>query len=158
MITRIRVCLYLATALMLIGCKETSQVKDASTNSQDPTENLPGHITRLTYFGQRADWSHDGSKILFIEKTFGDVFEVQVATGKITPVTHHFFHEGYVRALYLANGDILLSGSKTFDSDNPMPSRNTEAELWILDRSLKKPPVPLGEKCSEGPAVSSQGY
>ena len=160
MITRIHVALFLACALMLNGCKEASQVKETGSEnpdpakSLDPAENLPGHITRLTYFGQRADWSHNGSKILFIEKTFGDVYQAEVATGKITPVTHHFFHEGFVRALYLANGDILLSGSKTFDADNPMPSRHTEAELWVLHKSLKILPVRLGEKCSEGPAVS----
>jgi len=154
MITRIHVILFLACAILLNSCREATKVKDAGSESQGPADNLPGYITRLTHFGQRADWSHDGLKILFIEKTFGDVFEVDVASGKITPVTHHFFHEGFVRALYLANGDILLSGSKTFNADNPMPSRNTEAELWVLNKSLEDPPVRLGEKCSEGPAVS----
>jgi Tol biopolymer transport system component len=28
------------------------------------------------------------------------------------------------------------------------------AELWVLKKGLSGPPVPLGEKCSEGPAVS----
>ena len=150
----IRVCIVLAVALILHSCNEAPQVREPGADNLNPAENLPDHITRLTFFGQRADWSHDGSSILFIEKTFGDVFEVEVATGNITPVSHHFYHEGFVRALYLANGDILLSGSKTFDAANPMPSRHTEAELWVLDKSLKKPPVRLGEKCSEGPAVS----
>lgn len=136
------------------GCKPPESAEDPAAGSLDPAENLPVHIRRLTYFGQRADWSHDGKTILFMEKTFGDVYQVEVATGKITPVTHHFYHEGFVRALYLSNGDILLSGAKKFDAEDPMPSRNTEAELWVLDKSLKKPPVPLGEKCSEGPAVS----
>ncbi len=36
------------------------------------------YITRLTWFGERADWSHDGMKILFLEKPFGDVSEVLV--------------------------------------------------------------------------------
>jgi hypothetical protein len=57
--------------------------------------------------------------------------------------------------LYLSNGDILLSGAKSFDAEDPWPSRSEEhAELWVLDKELKSPPVPLGEKCSEGPAVS----
>ncbi|HUW59429.1 MAG TPA: hypothetical protein VMZ06_00365 [Candidatus Bathyarchaeia archaeon] len=122
--------------------------------AQSPGDNLPPHITQLTHFGERADFSHDGSRVLFLEKTFGDVFEIDLATRVIRPVTHHYYHEGYVRALYLPNGDVLLSGAKTFDADHPMDSRNTNAELWVLDKSFTKPPVRLGEKCTEGPAVS----
>lgn len=120
----------------------------------NPADHLPPHIRRLTWFGERADWSHDGRRILFIEKTYGDAFEVEVATGIIRPVTHHFHHGGFTRALYLANGDILLSGCKTFDADRPHANRTEKAELWVLDKSLRRPPVPLGTKCSEGPAVS----
>jgi Tol biopolymer transport system component len=122
--------------------------------AQSPADNLPAHITQLTHFGERADFSHDGTKVLFLEKTFGDVFEVDLATRVIWPVTHHYYHEGYVRALYLANGDVLLSGAPTFDAKDPNDSRFTNAELWVLDKSFTKPPVKLGEKCSEGPAVS----
>ncbi len=120
-----------------------------------PLDELPPHIRRVTYFGQRADWSHDGKRILFIEKTFGDVYEVEPATGIIRPMTHRYFHEGYTRALYLANGDILLSGARKFDSADPWPSRDEKnAELWVLKKDLSEPPAPLGEKCKEGPAVS----
>lgn len=120
---------------------------------QSPADHLPPHIKRLTWFGERADWSHDGKRILFVEKTFGDVFEVEVATGAIRPVTHHYPHHGYTRALYLANGDILLSGPEKFDPLNRGDAR-VQCWLWVLDKSLSKPAVPLGTKCSEGPAVS----
>ena len=127
----------------------------AADQQRSPLDELPPHIRQLTHFGQRADWSHDGKKILFLERTFGDAFEVEVATGIITPVTHHFFHEGFTRALYLANGNILLSGSRTFNAEDPWPSRNeAQAELWVLDKKLTTPPMPLGVHCSEGPAVS----
>ena len=132
----------------------TASPQDRHAEEDSPIDNLPPHITRLTHFGQRADWSHDGKRILFIEKTFGDVYEVDVETKIIRPMTHHYYHEGYTRALYLSNGDILLSGSKVFDARKPMPSRSRTAELWVLDKSLKEEPVPLGEFCSEGPAVS----
>ena len=123
--------------------------------SKSPIDNLPDYITRVTHFGQRADWSHDGERILFIEKTFGDVYEVEVSSGIIRPMTHHFFHEGFVRALYLSNGDILLSGSKNFSSDDPWKSRDARnTELWVLNKDLKSPPVALGVHCKEGPAVS----
>jgi hypothetical protein len=73
----------------------------------------------------------------------------------IRPVTHHYFHAGYTRALYLANGDILLSGSATFDPKSPWKSRHEDrAELWVLKKNRSGPAVPLGENCSEGPAVS----
>jgi hypothetical protein len=116
---------------------------------------LPGHIKRVTHFGQRADFSHDGKRILFIERTFGDVYEVELATKIIRAKTHHYFHEGYTRALYLSNGDILLSGARQFDANDPWASRGEKnAELWVLKKDLSEPPTPLGEKCSEGPAVS----
>lgn len=118
-----------------------------------PADELPPHITRLTWFGERADWSHDGKKILFLEKTYGDAYEVEIATKIVRPVTHHYPHLGYTRALYLANGDILLSGPEAFDPKNPHVSR-VQCFLYVLDKSLTKPPVPLGTKCSEGPAVS----
>lgn len=124
-------------------------------NKKSPIDDLPDYVSQVTHFGQRADWSHDGERILFIEKTFGDVFEVEVSSGEIRPMTHHFFHEGFVRALYLANGDILLSGAKNFNSDDPWKSRDARnTELWVLKSDLKTPPTPLGVHCKEGPAVS----
>jgi hypothetical protein len=137
--------------LLLTGC--TGQLQ--SRNGDSPLDKLPPHIKQVTHFGQRADWSHDGKHILFIERTFGDVYEVELKTKIIRPITHHYFHEGYTRALYLANGDILLSGSQQFNAKDPWPSRSEKnAELWVLKKDLSAPPVPLGEKCSEGPAVS----
>jgi hypothetical protein len=122
---------------------------------RSPLDELPSHITRITHFGQRPDFSYDGKRILFIERTFGDVYEVEIATKTIRPITHHYFHEGYTRALYLSNGDILLSGAREFDARNPWDSRDEEnAELWVLKKDLSGPPTPLGEHCSEGPAVS----
>jgi hypothetical protein len=90
---------------------------------------------------------------LFVEKTYGDAYEVDVRTQVVRPVTHHYHHAGYTRALYLANGDILLSGAESFDPKKPHVSRG-QCFLYVLDKSLTKPPVPLGTKCSEGPAVS----
>ena len=133
----------------------TQQLGAGEKKDVSPLDELPTHIRQITHFGQRADWSHDGKKILFLERTFGDVYQVEIATGIITPVTHHFFHEGFTRALYLANGDILLSGSQNFDANDPWASLDEKnAELWVLKKDLSGPPVALGEKCSEGPAVS----
>jgi Tol biopolymer transport system component len=127
---------------------------NAQNKPGSPEENLPPYITRLTQFGERADFSNDGTKILFVEKTYGDVYEVELASGTISLITGHFYHGGFTRALYLANGDILLSGCTSFDAENPHQNRQIKAELWILDKSYKQPPTRLGTKCSEGPAVS----
>ncbi len=146
-----KILFFVLVGLLSTNCLGQIQSKE----SRSPLDELPAHIKRVTYFGQRADFSHDGERILFIEKTFGDVYEVELKTNTIRPMTHRYYHEGYTRALYLANGDILLSGARQFDATNPMPSRSEKnAELWILKKDLSSPPVPLGEKCSEGPAVS----
>ncbi len=142
--------------LVLVGTSLTDYcIATANKEGLSPLDELPAHIKQVTQFGQRADFSHDGKRILFIEKTFGDVYEVELETKIIRPKTHHYYHEGYTRALYLANGDILLSGARQFDVNNPQVSRSERnAELWVLNKDLTTPPVPLGEKCSEGPAVS----
>jgi len=36
-----------------------------------PDQDLSAHITRLTRYGERADFSHDGQRVLFVDKTFG---------------------------------------------------------------------------------------
>ncbi len=125
----------------------------AELNSGDPTSHLPAHIVQLTAFGERADWSRDGTKLLFLSKTFGDALEIDLRTRLIRNLTAHYPHFGYTRALYLANGDFLLSGPQDYD-----PARRGRAReqcfLFVLDKSLLRPPVSLGTKCSEGPAVS----
>jgi hypothetical protein len=118
-----------------------------------PADHLPPHIRQVTGFGERADWSHDGKRLLFLSKTFGDAMEYDLATKAIRNRTAHYPHHGYTRALYLVNGDILLSGPEHFDPKN---TREARVQCWlsVLDRSGTKPATPLGTKCSEGPAVS----
>lgn len=118
-----------------------------------PADHLPPEITRLTAFGERADWSADGRKLLFLSKTFGDALELDLATREIRNLTAFYPHCGYTRALYLANGDILLSGPETFDPRHAAQARN-QCFLSVLSRSRQRPPVGLGVRCNEGPAVS----
>lgn len=142
-------------ALLFLNCSGRTDESAVGTDTGEWTDvNYPSYVRRVTHFGQRADWSHDGKRILFIEKTYGDVYEVDLETEIIRPVTHHYYHNGYTRALYLSNGDILLSGSRTFHPQNHSAARRATAELWVLGKNLDKPPIPLGEFCSEGPAVS----
>jgi len=151
----IAVLLLAIMVLVLCGCQGGSLWAPGDTEGVSPLDELPVYIRQVTQFGQRADWSHDGRRILFIEKTFGDVYEIDLETDVLRPMTHNYFHEGYTRALYLSNGDILLSGARRFDATDPWPSRDEEnAELWVLKKDLSGPPTALGEHCSEGPAVS----
>ncbi len=117
-------------------------------------KNFPEYVKKVTDFGERADWSHDGKRILFVERSFGDVYEYNLETDTYKPLTHHYYHGGYVRALYLSNGGILLSGVKDFPGDDWMEARFRLAELWVLNKKLESPPTRLGEFCWEGPAAS----
>jgi hypothetical protein len=144
----------LAASLLAAGQRPfpPAEFRDGS-----PADHLPGNIKRLTWFGERPQFSHDGKRIMFLGAVLGDVYELDLATGRIRPLTAHFRHHGFTRAFYLANGDILLSGpTATFDRTNPEAREEARQKSWlsVLDKSLTKPPVPLGEMCSEGPAVS----
>jgi Tol biopolymer transport system component len=125
----------------------------AAAEENDPADHLPPNIRRLTHFGERADWSHDGKRILFLSKTFGDAMEIDLQTGAVRNLTAHYPHHGYTRALYLQNGDILLSGPTQFDPARAGDAR-VQCWLFVLDKNLTSPAKPLGTKCSEGPAVS----
>jgi hypothetical protein len=137
----------LTTAILVI----TTAAAFAADKS--PEDNLPPSIAHVTSFGERADWSHDGRRILFLSKTFGDAMEIDLATGAIRNLTAHYPHHGYTRALYLQNGDILLSGPNQFDPTHVGDAR-VQCSLFVLDKGLTSAARPLGTKCSEGPAVS----
>ncbi|HUG10049.1 MAG TPA: hypothetical protein VMM36_03500 [Opitutaceae bacterium] len=118
-----------------------------------PADHLPPHIKHLTHFGERPDWSHDGTKFVFLSKMFGDALEFDVATGHITNLTDFYPHHGNVRAMYLSNGDILLSAPEAFDPKDTRTARRNSF-LMVLGRDGKTRPVPLGVRCNEGPAIS----
>jgi len=127
------------------------------SESGDPREHLPPHTTRVTWFGERPDWRHDGKRFVFLNRAYGDVYEYEFETKRITPCTDHFKHFGFVRALYLSNGDLLLSGPReNFDRTSREDRQRARDASWlyVLDKSFTKPPFPLGVQCNEGPAVS----
>jgi hypothetical protein len=149
-------------ALVLLFCfqlvfAQQKQVPTSGFKLGHPDNELPSYIKKVCGFGERPDWSPDGKKILFVEKPMGEVYELDLASGVIIPKTRHFTHYGFTRALYLMNGDILLSGPvKNWDPTDPK-SRETARDLcWlsIMDKSCTKPPVPLNAICAEGPALS----
>ena len=107
--------IYLLLQTITVSGQDNINTEPALINAS-PADNLPPYIKLVSGFGERPDWSHDGRFILFLDKPMGEVFELEIASGLIRPKTRHFNHYGFTRALYLSNGDILLSGpNKPFD-------------------------------------------
>ena len=120
--------------------------------SGSPETQLPPNITELTGFGERAAWSPDDRRIAFMSKSFGDAFEVDLATRRIRLLTGHFPHAGFLRVQYLPSGDLFLIGARTFTDIRTTRSR--DQEMWVLKADASAPPTPLGHKISEGVAIS----
>ena len=142
-----RVSRWLCLTTGMLWLMAAADAFSAEKEGRSPVDELPPHIRRVTWFGERADWSHDGKRILFLAKTFGDVYEVELATGIIRPVTHHYFHAGYTRALYLANGDILLSGRQDVRPQESLeePARGQRRAVGAQE-GPERPAGALGEK------------
>ena len=142
-----------AASLALALAALTQAAGASAPPDASPLSGLPPYMRLLLPWGQRPEWGSDPRQLLFMEKAFGDAYRIDVETREITPLTTHFFHEGFDRVLQLANGDYLLTGARAFDAADPWKQRH-RLELFVLDRGLAKPAVPLGEACDEGPAVS----
>ena len=117
-----------------------------------PEQHLPPQITQLTGFGERAVWSPDGRRIAFMSKSFGDAFEADVNTGLTRLLTGHFRHAGFLRVHYLPNGDYLLIGARDFKDIRT--TRDRDEEFWVMKADARSAPVALGQKVSEGVAIS----
>ncbi|HEV8383123.1 MAG TPA: hypothetical protein VGQ29_16160, partial [Gemmatimonadales bacterium] len=107
---------------------------------------------QLTGFGERASWSPDDKRIAFMEKSFGDAFEIDLATRLTRLLTGHFRHAGFLRVQYLPNGDFFLIGARTFIDIGTTRAR--DQEMWVMKADARTPPTPLNHKISEGVAIS----
>ena len=145
--TRTRVALA-SVALALVALAPSASEPPA------PLSSLPSYMSVLVDWGVRPDWSRDGRKLLFMERGLGDAYSVDAKTRELKPLTAHFYNPGFDRVLALANGDYLLTGPREVDPKDPWSGRHSRFEMFVLDRSLTKPPVPLGAFLDEGPAVS----
>jgi Tol biopolymer transport system component len=141
----------IAFALATVLVTGTSDPQGPKAGSAE--EHLPSNIRRLTWFGERASWSPDGKRIAFMEKSFGDAFEIELASGAIRLLTG-YPHAGFLRVQYLPNGDYFLIGARTFT--DIQSTRGRDQEMWILRKDFRPGDraTPLGHKISEGVAIS----
>lgn len=104
---------------------------------------------QLSAFGERAAFSPDGTRIAFVGKSYGDAFEIELATGRVRNLTGQFPHQGILRVQYLENGDYLLTGPKRFIG----PNSRLKVDLFVLSKDLQTGLRPLEQGVFEGVAV-----
>jgi len=138
----------LAAVLLGVGAPLRAQAKRTGS----PEQQLPREITQLTGFGERAAWSPDDKRIAFMGRSFGDAFEIDLATGLTRLLTGHFQHSGFLRVQYLPNGDFFLIGARTFT--DVRTTRGRDQEMWVMKADASAPPTALNHKISEGVAIS----
>jgi Tol biopolymer transport system component len=138
----------LAAVLLGVGAPLRAQAKRTGS----PEQQLPREITQLTGFGERAAWSPDDKRVAFMGRSFGDAFEIDLATGLTRLLTGHFQHAGFLRVQYLPNGDFFLIGARTFT--DVRTTRGRDQEMWVMKTDASAPPTALNHKISEGVAIS----
>jgi hypothetical protein len=142
-----------ALLLALAACVGGGCGAPEASRRGSPADALPPHVSKLLDAGLRPDFSGDGARLLFLDELVGNVFELELASRRVRPLTRHFEHHGFTRARYLASGDILLCGPQAADTSRPEQGRWHTA-LWFLAADLGSPAVALDAPCFEGPAVS----
>jgi hypothetical protein len=120
----------------------------------NPIDHLPPNIEVLTHFGERADISPDNQRVAFMAKSFGDAMMIDLKTRVITCVTCNIPGAAFLRVMHLVTGDYILIGPDHFEDIHT--SRDRDNELWFLSKERGSKPVKLGQKMSEGAAISKK--
>ncbi len=141
-----RIALLAASGLLALG--------QAPLKKGSPLDALPPDTEILTHFGERADFSPDNRRVAFMAKSFGDAFVIDLGTRVIRCLTCSVPGAAFLRVMHLANGDYLLIGPERFTDIRT--SRHRDNELWLLRNQPGAKPVRLGQKMSEGAAVSKR--
>jgi hypothetical protein len=139
---------------LLIICLALAVPLAAQRKAGDPLEHLPPNIEILTHFGERADISPDNQRVAFMAKSFGDAMVIDLKTRVIQCLTCNVPGAAFLRVMHLVTGDYLLIGPDHFE--NIQVSRTRDNELWFLSKARGSKPVKLGQKISEGAAISKQ--
>jgi len=120
----------------------------------NPLDHLPKNIRVLTHFGERADFSPDNKSVAFMAKSFGDAMVIDLKTHAIKCLTCNVPGAVFLRVMHLPTGDYILIGPDHFE--NIQVSRSRDNELWFLSKERGSKPIKLGQKMSEGAAISKK--
>jgi len=131
-----------------------SAVTVAQRTRGNPLEHLPANVEILTHFGERADISPDNRRVAFMAKSFGDAMVVDLQSRVIQCLTCNVPGAVFLRVMHLVTGDYILIGPDHFE--NPSISWGRDNELWFLSQKRGSKPVKLGQKLSEGAAISKK--
>jgi hypothetical protein len=140
---------FFIAALLILG---TVAGEAAERKPANPLDHLPANIEILTHFGERADISPDNQRVAFMEKSFGDAMVIDLKTRVIHCLTCNVPGAVFLRVMHLATGDYILIGPDHFENINI--SRTRDNELWFLSKERGSKPLRLGQRMSEGAAIS----
>ena len=140
--------------LILMPVALLAQQQKKERKPGNPLENLPANIEVLTHFGERADFAPDNKSIAFMAKSFGDAMEIDLKTRDIKCLTCNVPAAAFLRVMHLPTGDYILIGPDHFE--NIQISRSRDNELWFLGKERGSKPIKLGQRMSEGAAVSKK--
>ena len=121
----------------------------------NPLYEMPPGQTLISAFGERPVFSPDGRKLAFIGQSYGDAFEFDLATGITRNLTAHAPHKGFLRVHYLSDGSYLLLGAR-LPAKTREETRFSRIEMFWMDSSAERAPLPLGPFVFEGVATSSE--
>jgi len=132
----------------------TSALALAQRTPGSPLDHLPSNVEVLTHFGERADISPDNQRVAFMTKSFGDAMVIDLKARVIQCLTCNVPGAAFLRVMHLVNGDYILIGPDHFEDVHT--SRTRDNQLWFLSREPGATPVKLGQKMSEGAAISKK--
>jgi hypothetical protein len=143
------------TLAILLLCALVAPAQEKHARSpENPMEHLPENIEILTHFGERADISPDNQRVAFMAKSFGDAMVINLKTRVISCLTCNVPAAAFLRVMHLVTGDYILIGPEHFE--DIQTSRSRDNELWFLSKERGAKPVRLGQKMSEGAAISKR--
>jgi hypothetical protein len=137
---------------LLVLFLASSCLLSAQRKPGSPLDALPANIELISHFGERADFSPDNRRIAFMDKSFGDAFVIDLKTRFIRCLTCNVPGAAFLRVMHLSNGDYILIGPEKFE--NIDISRERDNELWYLSSEPGSKPMRLGNRMSEGAAIS----
>ena len=140
---------FAAATCLLVSFSASAQRKPGN-----PLDHLPSNVEIMTHFVERADISPDNRRIAFMNKSFGDAFTIDLQTKIVRCLTCNVPGAAFLRVMHLVTGDYILIGPDHFE--NIQISRTRDNELWFLSKEPGSKPVKMGQRMSEGIAISKK--